>query len=98
MNARGSLGVLVLLGATLLSAESAEAGGKYLADNVGACGSHTPRAADGEPDQSKYLKRAVMNIEPIQPVEKRHKTSPDLTPASRLFQRWKEEGLIKFLD
>jgi len=79
--------------------ETKEERGKYLVDEVGACGScHTPRGADGKPDTAKYLKGATLNIAPIEPVQGWHKTSPDLTSTSRLFVRWKEEGMVKFLE
>jgi hypothetical protein len=79
--------------------ESKEERGKYLVDDVAACGScHTPRGADGKPDAAKYLKGATLNIQPIEAVQGWHKTSPDLTSGSRLFLKWKDEGLIKFLE
>jgi len=91
--------VLLLSCGVLAWGESKEERGKYLVDNVMACGScHTPRTADGKPDESKYLKGATLNIQPIEPVEGWHKSAPDLTSASRLFLKWKEEGLIKFME
>jgi mono/diheme cytochrome c family protein len=79
--------------------ESKEERGKYLVDDVMVCGScHTPRGADGKSDTSKYLKGAVLNIQPIEAVQGWHKTAPDLTSGSRLFLKWKEEGLIKFME
>jgi len=73
--------------------------GKYLVDEVGQCGAcHTPRDADGKPDASKHLKGAVLNFQPIEPVKGWHKTSPDITSTGRLFTRWKDEGMVKFLE
>ena len=91
--------ILALATAAMAWGESKEERGKYLVDEVGACGScHTPRGADGKPDASQYMKGAVLNIQPIEPVQGWHKTSPDLTSGSRLFLKWKEEGLIKFME
>ena len=67
-------------------------------DEVGKCQMcHTPLDEKGELDKTKWLKGAVMNIAPIAPVQGWHKTAPDLTSSSRLFERWKEEGLVKFM-
>jgi Cytochrome c len=72
--------------------------GKYLVLEVGKCQEcHTPLTEKGEQDTSKLLKGAVLSFAPINPVPGWHKTSPDLTSSSRLFERWKEEGLVKFL-
>ena len=72
--------------------------GKYLVEEVGKCQvCPTPRGADGQLDREKWLKGAVLDFQPMQPVEGRHKTSPDLTPGSRLWQRWGEKGLTEFL-
>ena len=72
--------------------------GKYLVEEVGKCQEcHTPRGADGQLDREKWLKGAVLNFQPIQPVNDWHKTSPDLTPGSRLWQKWGEGGITAFL-
>ena len=72
--------------------------GKYLVEEVGKCQEcHTPRGPDGQLDREKWLKGAVLNFQPIQPVKDWHKTSPDLTPGSRLWQKWGERGITAFL-
>lgn len=72
--------------------------GKYLVEEVARCQEcHTPRTADGQFDQTKWLKGATLNIQPIEAITGWHKTSPDLTSTSRLFQRWGDPGLVKFL-
>ena len=72
--------------------------GKYLVEEIGRCQEcHTPKLADGQFDRTKWLKGAVQNIQPIEPIKDWHKTSPDLTAASRLWQRWGEAGVLKFL-
>jgi mono/diheme cytochrome c family protein len=71
---------------------------KYLVEEVGKCQDcHTPRQADGQLDKSQWLKGTVLDFEPMKPVPGWHKTSPDLTPAGRLWERWGEKGLIGFL-
>jgi len=72
--------------------------GKYLVEEIGRCQEcHTPRLDDGQFDRTKWLKGAVQNVQPIEPIKNWHKTSPDLTAASRLWQRWGEAGILKFL-
>jgi mono/diheme cytochrome c family protein len=72
--------------------------GKYLVEEVGKCQEcHTPRGADGKLDREKWLKGAVLDFQPIQPVKDWHKTSADLTPGSRLWQKWGERGITAFL-
>jgi len=72
--------------------------GNYLVEERAKCQDcHTPRGADGQLDQTKWLKGAVLGFEPMQPVKDWHKTSPDLTPGGRLWQRWGEKGLTEFL-
>ncbi len=72
--------------------------GKYLVEEVGKCQDcHTPRQADGRLDKSQWLKGTVLDFQPINPVPGWHKTSPDLTPAGRLWERWGEKGLVGFL-
>ncbi len=73
--------------------------GKYLVEEIAKCQDcHTPRGETGQLDQSKWLKGTTLDFAPINPVPGWHKTSPDLTSGSRLFQRWGEEGLVKFLS
>ena len=72
--------------------------GKYLVEEVGKCQEcHSPRSETGEFDKERWLKGAVLNVAPIKPIEGWHKTAPDITPGSRLWERWGEAGLIKYL-
>jgi mono/diheme cytochrome c family protein len=72
--------------------------GKYLVEEVARCQEcHTPRLADGQFDQTKWLKGSTLNIQPITEIKDWHKTSPDLTATSRLWQRWGDPGFVKFL-
>ena len=43
------------------------------------------------------LKGAVLNIQPIELVKGWHKTSPDVTRSGRLWMKWGEATLVKFL-
>jgi mono/diheme cytochrome c family protein len=73
--------------------------GKYLVEEVAKCQDcHTPKLPGGEPDRSKWLKGAVLDFQPIEPVKGWHKTSPDLTPAGRLWTKWGEPAILKFLQ
>lgn len=92
--------VAFLIATVTLSAQDATvARGKYLSDEVARCQEcHTPKLESGEFDQSKWMKGAVLNVAPINPVPGWHKASPDITSTSALWQRWGEEGLTKFLE
>ena len=84
--------------ALAIGAETPVERGKYLAEEVAKCGEcHTP-VVDGKPDSTKVMKGAVLAVQPIEPIAGWHKTSPDLTPAGRLWSRWKEEGMRKYLE
>ena len=62
--------------------------GKQLVEEVAKCDDcHTPRKANGEFDQSKRLKGAMLP-----------KASPDLTSSGHLFRQWAERGMVKFLE
>lgn len=93
---------LAAVGALLLSSTPAAAQnlarGKYLTEEIGKCQEcHTPRLDDNSLDKSKWLKGGPMNIAPIKPVEGWHKSAPDLTSSSRLWERWGDAGMTKFL-
>jgi hypothetical protein len=74
--------------------------GRYLVEDVGACAQcHTPKNADGTLDRSKWMKGAVMDIQPLGPPPKDwHKNAPDLTPSGRLWLKWGEGALLKYLQ
>lgn len=72
--------------------------GKYLAEEVARCQEcHTPRTESRDFDPEKWMKGAVMEFAPLQPIKDWHKTSPDITPAGRLWKNWTEAGLKKYL-
>lgn len=73
--------------------------GKYLVEEVAKCQEcHTPRTDAGELDRTKWLKGATLDFQPTHEMPHWHKTSPDLTSSGRLFARWGEQGLAKFLE
>lgn len=73
--------------------------GKYLVEEVAKCAvCHTPRQESGEFDKSKWLQGATLDFQPSQEVKDWHKTSPDITPGGKLWQRWGEQGIVKFLE
>lgn len=77
----------------------AVARGKYLVNDVAKCQEcHTPRNDKGELDETQWLKGATLDFQPTHEVKGWHKTAPDLTSTGRLFQRWGEDGLVKFME
>ena len=92
---------VVCMGAALgYCASSDEAvRGKYLVEEVAKCQDcHTPRTENGEFDRTKWLKGAALDIQPIHEMKGWHKTAPDITAGGRLWERWGEAGLTKFLE
>ena len=72
--------------------------GKYLVEEVARCQEcHTARLADGKFDDTKWLKGTTLRVQPIEEMKGWHKTSPDLTSTSRLWQSWGDAGVLKLL-
>lgn len=72
--------------------------GRYITEEVSHCQDcHTPRLENGEFDKSKWMKGATLDFAPIKPSKDWHKTSPDLTSTSKLWQRWGDDGMRKFM-
>ena len=94
------LGLLCAAALLACAAELAQvAYGKYLVEEVAKCQDcHTPRGDNGELDATKWLKGATLDFEPNHERKGWHKTSPDITSSGRLFARWGEQGLVKFLE
>ena len=85
--------------ALVMAQQDPVAWGKYLVEEVAKCQDcHTPKLPGGELDRSKWLKGAVLDFQPIEPVKGWHKTSPDLTPAGRLWTKWGEPAILKYLQ
>jgi mono/diheme cytochrome c family protein len=73
--------------------------GKYLVEEVAKCQDcHTQKLENGELDKTRWLKGATLDFQPVNPVPRWHKTSPDITPAGRLWQRWGEPALLKYMQ
>ncbi len=73
--------------------------GRYLAEEIGKCQEcHSPKLETGELDKSRWMKGAVLDFAPLKEVKGWHKTAPDLTPAGRLWSRWGEANLKKYLE
>ena len=73
--------------------------GRYLVDEVGKCQEcHTPRLDTGAFDTSKWMKGAVLNVAPIKPIRGWHKAAPDITPGGKLWEKWTEAGLRKYMQ
>lgn len=96
--ALGALAFTSILSAQTKPDASQVAYGKYITEDVARCQDcHTPRLETGEYDKSKWMKGATLDFGPLKPIEKWHKTSPDLTPSGKLWERWGEDGLRKFM-
>jgi mono/diheme cytochrome c family protein len=96
---------LLALASLPLAAQSPKANaakverGRYLAVEIGKCQEcHTPRLETGEHDQERWFKGAVLDFAPLKEVKGWHKTSPDLTPNGKLWAKWGEPALIKYLQ
>jgi mono/diheme cytochrome c family protein len=73
--------------------------GKYLVEEVAKCQEcHTVRTATGELDRSKWLKGGALDVKPAGEIPKWHASAPDITSTSQLWDRWKLEGVAKFLE
>ena len=89
---------VVCLGVCAWGAEDKMERGRYLLEEVAKCQDcHTKRGEKGELDKTKWLKGGELDVKPIGEVQGWHANAPDLTPSGRLWQRWGEAGLIKFL-
>ena len=94
--------VTLFLGTTVLASAAqpgAVAYGKHLVEEVGKCQEcHTPRTKSGELDKSKWLKGATLDFQPSQETGEWSKLAPDLTASSDLFARWRDRGMVEFLE
>jgi|LNFM01.2.fsa_nt_gb mono/diheme cytochrome c family protein len=73
--------------------------GKYLVENVAMCADcHTPKTEKGELDRNKWMKGAVLDFQPLGAAPPNwKKTTPDLTAGSRLWVKWGELSMLKYL-
>jgi mono/diheme cytochrome c family protein len=74
--------------------------GRYLVENIGQCGvCHSPKNDKGDLDKSKWMKGTILDFQPLGTAPaKWHKTSPDLTPGGKLWTKWGEGALLKYLQ
>jgi mono/diheme cytochrome c family protein len=85
-------------GRTLVAQEGNAQRGKYLVEEVARCQEcHTPKM-DSDFDRSKWLKGAKLSVEPVGQIPRWHAQSPDITSTSALWQRWGDDGLVKFFE
>jgi len=74
--------------------------GRYLVEDIGQCATcHTPKTPGGQFDRSKWMKGAILDIQPLgaAPADW-HKTAPDLTPSGKLWTKWGEGALLNYLQ
>jgi mono/diheme cytochrome c family protein len=73
--------------------------GKYLVEEVAKCHDcHTPSDERGRLDRTRYMKGKVMEVKPIDHIDRWHKESPDITPSGKLWAKWGgEAALLKYL-
>lgn len=73
--------------------------GKYLVEEVGRCQEcHTPKLEDGGFDKTKWMKGATLVGIPATPIPDWHQKAPDISSTSALWDRWKFEGFVTFLQ
>jgi mono/diheme cytochrome c family protein len=66
--------------------------GRYLTEEVAKCQEcHTQRLATGELDRSVWLKGATSS-------GNSSITAPDITSGGVLWKRWREDGMLRFLE
>lgn len=90
--------MLAFAPAVFLHAETPRERGKYLVEGTSLCGDcHTPML-NGKSDDSKKLKGSTLGFQPLGEIPGWHKTAPDISSTSALFQRWGDDGFKKFLE
>src|SRR5580704_8961386 len=92
------ISLLLFAAAMFVHAETPLERGKYLVESATMCGDcHTPML-NGKPDASKQLKGSKLGFQPIGEVPGWHRTAPDISSTSQLFQRGGDDGFRKFLE
>jgi mono/diheme cytochrome c family protein len=70
--------------------------GSYLVNNVGMCGDcHTPFTAKGQPDRSRWLAGATLEMKPLHPVPNWARSAPAI---AGLPVNWSATATIHFLE
>jgi mono/diheme cytochrome c family protein len=89
----------LLIGTSAFAQDAKLQRGRYLVEEVARCQEcHTPKTDAGDLDTAKMLKGAKLNVTPIATIAGWHASSPDITSTSALWQRWGDDGMIKFLE
>jgi mono/diheme cytochrome c family protein len=88
-----------VIGGVVAAQDSKVQRGKYLVEEVARCQEcHTPRTDTNDFDRAKWMKGATLVATPSTPIQGWHQKSPDITATSPLWQRWGDEGVVKFLE
>jgi mono/diheme cytochrome c family protein len=92
--------VAITAGSAIVSAQKADlARGKYLVEEVARCQEcHTPKKDDGTFDTSKWLKGGMLTVKPVTEIKGWHAAAPNITSTSAIWQRWGQDGMVKFLE
>jgi mono/diheme cytochrome c family protein len=87
------------VGGVVAAQDSKVQRGKYLVEEVALCQEcHTPRTDDNDFDRGKWMKGATLVAAPSTPIQGWHQKSPDISSTSPLWQRWGDDGVVKFLE
>ena len=91
--------ITCVAGGVVAAQESKVQRGKYLVEEVARCQEcHTPRTETNDFDRAKWMKGATLVAAPSTPIEGWHQKSPDISSTSPLWERWGDEGVVKFLE
>jgi mono/diheme cytochrome c family protein len=72
--------------------------GRYLVEEVAQCQMcHTPKGEDGKLDRTRWMKGAVLEVAPINPIQGWHKTAPDITPGGNVWRKWADQGMLNYM-
>jgi mono/diheme cytochrome c family protein len=94
-----SLLITCVAGGVVAAQDSKVQRGKYLVEDVARCQEcHTPRTDTNDFDRAKWMKGATLVAAPSTPIEGWHQKSPDISSTSALWQRWGDDGIVKFLQ
>jgi mono/diheme cytochrome c family protein len=74
--------------------------GRYVAEEIAKCQDcHTQRMMDSNDlIKSQWLKGAPLSFTPVVAPPNWRPKAPDITSTSPLWQRWGEEGMVKFFE
>jgi mono/diheme cytochrome c family protein len=91
--------IACVAGGVVSAQDSKAQRGKYLVEEVARCQEcHTPRTDTNDFDRAKWMKGATLVAAPSTPIQGWHQKSPDISSTSPLWQRWGDDGFVKFLE